>query len=221
VNASIPGAPPSSVSAAPRVALSAVLCGGASRRMGADKALLALEGRSLLSRSAESLAALGAPVVLACGSEDRYDELGFERVLDRIPGGGPLAGLEAVLARARATSDDEDAFVCLLACDMPRAGSQVFARLLQRAAARGADACLLATDAGVEPLLAVYRTRCLAAVRRALDAGERRMVAFHHGFGELTIATLDTRDPAEGVAAEVARNLNTPAELRAERGLAR
>lgn len=218
---STPGASPSAVSAAPRVALSAVLCGGASQRMGTDKALLALEGRSLLSRSVENLAPLGAPVVLACGSEDRYAELGCERVLDRFPAGGPLAGLEAVLARACSASRAGDVFVCILACDMPRAAPQVFERLLQRAHERGADACLFATDAGVEPLLAVYSTRCLAAVRGALDAGERRMIAFHSGFGELSIETLDARDPAQGVDAEVARNLNTPADFQAEGELAR
>jgi len=202
----------------PRVVLGAVLCGGGSRRMGQDKALLSLAGKSLLARAAEVLAALGAPVVLACGAEDRYAQLGLERVLDRGADLGPLAGLEAALDRACHAGNG---YICVLACDMPRASARVFEQLLLRAEARGADACLLATPAGLEPLLAVYSTRCLDSVRRALDAGERRMDAFHRRFGALVIETLDTQDLPEETPAEVARNLNTPAEFQVEGGLKR
>ena len=50
--------------------LGAVLCGGASRRMGRDKALLRLAGGdapTLLARAAGVLAEVTGDVVLACG----------------------------------------------------------------------------------------------------------------------------------------------------------
>jgi len=192
--------------------------------MGEDKALLELAGKSLVVRAAGVLVGFGAPVVLACGAHDRYADLGLERVLDRDADLGPLAGLEAALARASMREDDARAgsdYVCVLACDMPRASARIFERLLFLAEARQADACLLATTAGLEPLLAVYSTRCLDSVRRALDAGKRRMNAFHRGFGDLVIETLAARDIPEDAPAEVARNLNTPAEFQAEGALER
>ena len=126
-----------------------------------------------------------------------------------------------MLARASMKNDGAGGYVCVLACDMPRASTMVFERLLQRAEERGADACLLMTTAGIEPLLAVYNTRCLDSVRRALDAGERRMIAFHRGFGDLAIETLEDQDLPAGACTDVARNLNTPGEFQDEGRLSR
>lgn len=184
--------------------LGAVLCGGESRRMGADKARLELRGRSLLAGAAQVVGAVADRVVLASGAGPRYPELGLDEVPDRVPGGGPLAGLEAVLEVA---SSEGFAWVLAVACDMPGLEEGVLSRLVDEARRTGADACLLQSPEGVEPLYAVYHRRCHAAVRRALERGERRMIAFHP---EVRVATL-------AVAGASARNLNTPDELRAER----
>ncbi|MEW6072334.1 MAG: molybdenum cofactor guanylyltransferase [Planctomycetota bacterium] len=195
-----------------------VLCGGASRRMGRDKAGLDLGDRTLLERTVAIVAGRAPRVLLACGPAARYRELGPELVLDRSPDAGPLAGLEAALARL-AEGEGREGWLLVLACDMPRARGEVFDLLLERARARRADACLLATGAGLEPLYAVYHTRCLPAVRAALAAGERRMVSFHAGFGPLAVATLAAAELPPALGGEgCARNLNTPRELAEERG---
>ena len=85
----------------------AVLCGGASRRMGRDKALIALEGRALAVRVAEAVAAAGASGVVAVGGDlERLRAAGLAAVPDRDgPGAGPLAGiLTALTSHDRATS---------------------------------------------------------------------------------------------------------------------
>ena len=174
------------------------------------KARLRVGARTLLEAAVDTLRRLTPDVVLACGVEDRYGELGLERVRDRVADGGPLAGLEAALERA-------DGWVLALACDMPRADVRVFEALLERARERGLDACLLETEGGLEPLFAVYRRACLAAVRRAIDAGERKMTSFHGARG-LRIGALAVRElPPDLTHGDHARNLNTPEELSAER----
>ena len=70
--------------------------------MGVDKAGLEVRGRTLLAGAVEVLTALTPRVVLASGGTSRYAELGHEEVLDRVADAGPLAGLEAGLAAARA-----------------------------------------------------------------------------------------------------------------------
>lgn len=191
--------------------------------MGADKAGLVLGERTLLQRAVEVLAdAVEGEVVLATGSAERYPELGLPCVLDRL-GDGPLAGLEAVLGRFAETPGG--AWVAVLACDLPGADPAVVRRLLARARERALDACLLATAEGPEPLFAVYHTRCLDAVRDALRAGERRMVAFHRGSARADAAGARTpiavgELPVEELPSELrgcARNVNTPADLAAER----
>lgn len=189
-----------------------VLCGGASRRMGADKALLALGERTLLERAIACLAHVAAPVRLACGERARYGEFGLELVCDRRASAGPLAGLEAGLAAA--IESGADGYVCVLAVDMPRANAELVARLLAHARAQDLDACLLASVGGVEPLCAVYHTRLLPRVRAALDAGERKVTSFfapEFGAEAARVAYLDTG------ASGAELNLNTPADLERER----
>ena len=191
-----------------------VLCGGESRRMGRDKALLELRGRSLLERAIGELAPVCREVWLGSGSEPRYLALGRLEVLDRRPrGSGPLAALEAGLALLRARG--EHGWLALLACDMPGAGSALFRELLARARADGLDACGLAGERGPEPLAAVYSGALLESVRAALDAGQFKMTSperFPARHGALPrVAWLAHEEP------QLFRNLNTPAELEAAR----
>lgn len=185
-----------------------VFCGGASRRMGRDKARLALDGATLLERAAGVLAAVTPRVCLASGSEARYPELGLECLLDASAGAGPLAGLAAVLERVER---ERLPYACVLACDMPRVSPEVFQKLLARVRAEDADVALVRTPAGLEPLCGVYHVRCLPAVRAALASGARRMDSFH---GAVRLVTLDEHE----LGRDCARNLNTPEEFRAAGG---
>lgn len=190
-----------------------VICGGHSRRMGTDKALVDLAGARFLDRSIAALAPLVGEVVLATGSEPRYPELGLRTVTDVRPDCGPLAGLVAGLEEARAADRD---LVLVLACDTPRADARLFEALLARLDEAGsADACLLRTPDGLEPLCAVYRTTCAAPALAALAGGRRRMTSFHD---EVELAYLELDElPADLVAARPDTNVNTPAELESER----
>lgn len=191
----------------------AVLCGGASKRMGRDKALLVLDGRTLIERCLEALNGVAASSLVACGPQPRYARLGLPLALDGVPDGGPLAGLCAALERTRTP------WLCVLACDMPRASADGMRTLLARARAEDLDGCLLRTPSGVEPLFAVYRASCLEAVRAALARGERRMISFH-GFEvagrPLRIGYLDANDLPSALR-DCARNLNTLPEYERER----
>ena len=70
-----------------------ILAGGASRRMGLDKAVLAWNGRRAVDRVADLARACGAGRLVVAGRD-----LGHPFVLDPIEGpvGGILAGLEAL-----------------------------------------------------------------------------------------------------------------------------
>lgn len=176
--------------------------------MGADKARLVLMGVPLLERATQALGEVVPRVLLASGDGPRYPETGLECLLDEHPGAGPLGGLAAALARL---ADAGTSYACVLACDMPRVSGAVFRALLAHARAEDADACLVRTAAGTEPLCGVYHTRILPLVRAALARGERRMNAFH---GTIRLASVSEETLLVGCA----RNLNTPEELQQETG---
>ncbi|MGH2573321.1 MAG: molybdenum cofactor guanylyltransferase [Actinomycetota bacterium] len=141
-----------------------VLCGGESRRMGMDEALLALEGRPLVLRVAERLARVADPILLAPGRPGRLGDLGYQEVADKPPGTGPLAGLVAGLAAS------PHRLIATLAVDMPLASPEVF-RLLAELH-KGEDAVVPVTASGPEPLHAVFDAAALASLRASLS--ERR-----------------------------------------------
>lgn len=191
-----------------------VLCGGASRRLGTDKASLVEGGRTLLERAVALLAPFVDECRLACGPTERYAELGRPLVLDAFGGAGPLAGLVAGLESARAER------VFALACDMPALDPPLVGALLAQSEREGLDVCLALGPRGPEPLCGVYRTTCAAPARAALEAGERRVVSFWGrpvrtpgGERALRIGGLDVAAlAAAGSRADVTLNVNTAAD---------
>ncbi len=162
--ASASHAPPSQVTVA-------VLAGGASTRMGRNKALLPIRGRPLIAHIVERLRPLADEVIVVTREREPYLFLGLPIATDRYADVGPLAGLHAALEAAHGD------LVALVACDMPFVSAEVFAFLL--ALARGADVVMPRIGGREEPLHAVYRREvCLPAVEAAIGAGQRRLIAF-------------------------------------------
>lgn len=104
----------------------AVLCGGASRRMGRDKALVEVDGVPLARRVADVLVAARCDRVVAVGGDGpALEALGLHVVADRWPGEGPLGGLATALA-ACAVGD----VLVLAPCDWVAAAPEVVTRLV-------------------------------------------------------------------------------------------
>ncbi len=144
-----------------------VLAGGASRRMGRDKALLPLAGRPLIEQIARCAATVAASVTIV-GSPDKYQGLGFDVIPDRRPDCGPLAGIEAALESGRARRN------LILACDMPHLNPA----LLEELFGGHADCVVPQTpDGRWHPLCAVWDQSLLPNVRAALDRQEFRVRA--------------------------------------------
>lgn len=138
-----------------------VLAGGASRRMGRDKALLEWEGGSLISRACEALAAVCTQVAVADrgrGYQPRYPSL------QDGPGRGPAAGL---LGAANAFPGRS---ILALACDLPLVPSALL-RWLAFEPALDVDVCLPVWDRGREPLCSLLRPRALAVLESRVNAG--------------------------------------------------
>lgn len=85
-----------------------ILCGGASRRMGRDKAALDWDGRRAVDLVADLARAVGAQALVTAGAD-----LGLPWVADDAAGAGPVGG---VLAGARALGT---ARLLVLAVDAP------------------------------------------------------------------------------------------------------
>jgi molybdenum cofactor guanylyltransferase len=195
---------------APKAPVAGVIVAGgrASRMGGRDKAFAAVGGEPIAVRTVRLFRTLFPQVLVATNRPERFRGLGVETIGDRYPGSGPLAGIHAALLATR----HPHAFVA--ACDMPGLDADVIRFLLGRIAS--ADAIVPRWEGDVEPLHAVYATRCVTAMDASLRAGQHAMRDF------LARIAVDYVDETElrriGGAAASLTNVNTPEELAAVGG---
>ncbi len=179
----------------------AVLCGGASRRMGRDKAMVEMGGRPLALGVAGALQEAGAGEVFAVGGDLRaLADLGLEAIPDDQPGEGPLGGVLTALRHA------SEPVVVVLACDL--AGAQPRA-VRQTVAALAADphlACAVpVVDARLQPLHGAWRRSARPELQAMFDRGERAM---HRVIAGLATAEVNGIDPAALVDVDTAADID-------------
>ncbi|PYE13993.1 molybdopterin-guanine dinucleotide biosynthesis protein A [Williamsia limnetica] len=159
-----------------------VLAGGASKRMGSDKAALEWNGESMLGRITRIVSERCDPVlVVAREGSPAYRGLGegqsdtgqINWVTDEKPGAGPLGGLVTGLVAAAAAGRDV-VFVC--ATDMPLVSAEMVDELL-RGLSESDDAAIAVDSQRAHPLAGVYRTRASGILADLVASGERRMLA--------------------------------------------
>lgn len=184
-----------------------VLAGGASRRMGRDKALLELDGRPLIQIVVERMMTVCTEVLIVSGDVAPYTGFGVPVVQDYFPDVGVLGGLHAGLDAA------SHELGLTVGCDMPFLKPEVVRAFAGWA--QGFDVALLRRGEYVEPLHAAYRRTCLPTIERAIRAGKRRIISF---FPEVRVRYVT---PEEVRALDPAlisfRNVNTPEEWEAAR----
>ena len=145
-----------------------ILAGGASSRMGTDKAQLTLGGRTFLERIASALGTI-TPEISVVGARPESNGLNFPVVEDIYRECGALGGLHAALLACRAP------WAAVVSCDLPFVTGELFARLCELRTAEADAVVPRQPDGRPQPLCALYSpARCLELAARLLHEGERR-----------------------------------------------
>lgn len=171
--------------------------------MGRNKAMLVVDGKTLLERSVEVLLPLVDPVIVVADEEGRYPVSGFRVVADAFPGAGPVGGIVTAISALGVGAH------LVVACDMPFLQADLI-RLLLDAATDEFDAVVPWIADRPEPLCAIYRDSCLAPLRTFLAAGER---AAHRALQTLRTRRIEERQ-LRTVDPQLLSfvNINTPEE---------
>ncbi len=172
--------------------------------MGADKAGLLVDGRTLLARSVALLQPFVQSVHVAVRADQASDEVRrhFSLLFDVAPLQGPAAGLTAAWVLA------PDGAWLVLACDMPGLTRDSIERLVSaRDPVRGGTAWRGEDDGLPEPLCAIWEPATLA-----------RLAALTREPGDLSVsprAVLVASDPLllDPVRPAGLASLNSPADL--------
>jgi len=183
-----------------------IQAGGASSRMGEDKALKPFLGRPLIQRMIERLSPIADEVIVTTNRPEEYDFLNLRLIPDLKPGRGALGGLYTAIASATTP------VVAVVACDMPFASAKLIETAAKLMVEEEADVVIAKNDEGYEPLHAVYRREsCLPAIESAINADQWKVVAWFPQVKVrvLTADEIKSSDP-DGLAFW---NVNTPEEF--------
>lgn len=183
-----------------------IQAGGASSRMGEDKALKPFLGRPLIQRLVERLSPIADEVIVTTNRSEDYRFLDLRLIPDLKPGRGALGGLYTAIASA------SQPIVAVVACDMPFASPTLIETASGLLVQEEADVVIARSDEGYEPFHAVYRREtCLAAIEAAIAADQWKVIAW---FPQVKVRVLTSdelkRFDPDGVAFW---NVNTPEEF--------
>ena len=185
-----------------------ILAGGRSSRMGSNKALLPYRGGLFIESIHRQLSNLFPEVLLITNTPEQYDFLPCRKAGDIHPDMGALAGLQSGLFH----SSTEHIFA--VACDMPYLDDRLI-RYLTGRRHRG-DVVIPESEAGFEPLHAIYAKGCLPHMEASLLANRRRIVSF---FDKVDIVTVQRSVTAAfDPSFRCFSNINTPDDYYALRG---
>lgn len=145
-----------------------VLAGGKSSRMGQNKALMMLGGRTVIQRVLDVVSSVFDEVYIS-GNCFYYHFLSKGIIEDNIEQKGPMGGIYSALEYFK-----EDIFVC--SCDMPFISSDLIRDILQKKEENRIN--VIRFREKIYPVLGVYPYSAMDAIRKAIDAEKLRMKAF-------------------------------------------
>lgn len=181
-----------------------IIAGGASRRMGRDKALLTINGEPLIAHVADVLRQVFPELVVVTSNPAISDAAEAPAISDIYPGKGPLAGIHVALKHWGQPT------FCV-ACDMPYLNADFIRYLCEQL--NGFDAVIPCAGEHDEPLHAIYTPACLPIIESTLQ--QERIGPVKHIYKHLEVCFV-TEEIARRFDPELRlfESWNTPEEVK-------
>jgi molybdenum cofactor guanylyltransferase len=145
----------------------AILAGGKSRRMGRDKAMIQVGEKSLVTRTFEIAKKVFAEIMIVSSVHHTIPGVDARIVRDVVPIPGSLTGVVSALLWA------ETPYVFVLGCDMPFLTEEAIRHVLNEN--RGESIVIPRTEAGFEPMHALYHRCCISPMLTAIEQGRMKI----------------------------------------------
>ncbi|MDR2167821.1 MAG: molybdenum cofactor guanylyltransferase [Clostridiales bacterium] len=185
-----------------------ILCGGKSRRMGFDKALMKIGGEYVIEAMAAGLSSVFGGVNLCVGGadSDKFARFGINLIEDIYTGGiGPAAAIHAALSCAKSK------YIFTIAVDMPLLNPDHILHMKSLVEKHAPDALIPMNSGFAEPLYAFYSVDVLEIFACEIEKGEYAMRKILTKFDTFYMDECESRKFDANLA--MFTNLNYPEEL--------
>ena len=150
----------------------AILAGGKSTRLGKDKALLLLQGKTFMDHLIAALGSVVEEVVIVADDAQRYASFGVPVVPDVFSESGPLGGIHSALTHSQASA------VFVVSCDQPLLTPEIIREVIALA---GPEPATVLGDIGrSHTLIGLFKKECLPILEGLLQSRKRKFREFLH-----------------------------------------
>jgi molybdopterin-guanine dinucleotide biosynthesis protein A len=177
-----------------------ILSGGKSTRMGTDKALIQIDGKTLLDKAIETCRQVCHSILIS-SNHPRHEKSGCKTIPDKIENCGPIGGICSCLKQSQTDWN----FVISVDAAFVEAE---FASFIT-SEIDDVEAIVPCHNAGKEPLVALYHKSSLAEMEKMIGLGDFKM---HNLLKKLKTKYVDSQVWVERFP-DLFRNLNRPDEL--------
>jgi molybdopterin-guanine dinucleotide biosynthesis protein A len=184
-----------------------ILVGGKSRRMGRDKALLEIGGKTLFEKVLDAFSENFSKILLVGDRGERFTNYNLPIYADLFPGSA-LGGLYTGLYFS------ETDYIFVSSCDLPYPSSRVISHICPLVG--GCDAIVPKLAHGHEPLFAAYSKSCLAPIKSMLEAQNYCVYDLYPSIKVKDVTEEELESVVESPYSFI--NLNTPSEFEAVKG---
>lgn len=176
-----------------------ILSGGKSTRMGEDKGLIKIKGKTFVELVIDAITPL-VDKVLIISNYSVYDQFGCQRIKDAINNSGPLAGLYTGLKHS------ESDYNLVLSCDIPLIKTHILKKIVS-VNYNNYDVVQVQSGEKTMPLIALYKKQCQALCLQLLNKNEKRLKVLVSQLNTKTII-LDSK------YMNCVKNINTQEDLK-------
>ena len=179
--------------------------GGKSSRMGTNKALLMINGKTVIEQIAAELKKVVSSIIIVTNSFEQYEFLGLPMVEDKWKDKGPLAGIHAGLSASKTEKN------LVVACDMPFVSSDLGKVLINYLDEY--QAAVPNISGQLHPLFAAYRKDVKEEINRSLENEQLRIRQFLQSVQAKIVTEDDLKELKFPYEASHFFNMNHPEEF--------
>lgn len=142
-----------------------ILAGGKSSRIGTNKSLLQISGKTIIQFLVEMLNPIFSEVVISSNEPESFEFLGKKIIKDIYPGRGPLSGIDSAL---NFTSSERN---FIIGSDMPVISSELINYLIDYRS--DSEILIPKADGKIQALCGIYSKAVLPEVEDLLDESSK------------------------------------------------
>lgn len=180
-----------------------ILAGGKSRRMGREKPLIEINGKSLIQTSIDLLSPFCSEVIISANS-DIYNQFGKKVIKDEIANCGPIGGIYSSIKHSSSKLN------LILASDTPYIDAEIIEYLISNASDNRITA-IVQPNGHIEPLCAIYPSNITNNLENHIKSVNYKLINILHDLDFKPLLIDETND---FFTERSFKNLNTPEDLR-------